>query len=145
MTKQIELERFAYSPHGTFGRLTVGDQSWFTVELPWEANKAKVSCIPEGVYTLTKRFSPVVKRSSGGEFEVGWEITNVPDRTFIMLHPGNTIDDLLGCISPGKSLGFLKNKWAVTASRNAFREMMSAMDAETKWELLIHQVEAAYP
>lgn len=145
MNKRIFLERFAYSPHGTFGTLRVGDRSWYTVELPWEGNAQQTSCIPEGVYTLKKRFSPVVQRSSGNEFSSGWEVTDVINRSYIMLHPGNTIDDLQGCIAPGKGLGFLKNKWAVTASRQAFREMMAAMEAEETWDLVIKQVEAAYP
>lgn len=141
----IELERFAYTPHGSFGRLRVGDKTWSTVELPWKGNAPRESCIPEGVYSLAKRESPVVQRSSGGEFAQGWEVVNVPGRTFIMIHPGNTIDDLLGCIAPGTGLGFMRNKWSVTSSRIAFREFMQAMDAETDLTLRIYQYRPQYP
>lgn len=133
------LERFAYTPQGTFGRLKVGNKEWYTVERPWEENKQRISCIPEGVYKLRQRLSEVVQRTSGGAYARGWEVTNVPNRTFIMLHVGNTMDDLAGCISPGKSLTFLKGKWAVASSRVAFDEMMAAMASEEEWELTISQ------
>ena len=50
--KKVLLERFAYSPMGTFGVLTVDDFECYTVERPWLDNKPRESCIPEGVYRL---------------------------------------------------------------------------------------------
>ncbi|MNQ55096.1 hypothetical protein D3C85_691790 [compost metagenome] len=133
------LQRFAYTPQGTFGRLTIGNQQWYTVERPWQNNEAQVSCIPEGVYPLRMRQSGVISRSTGGAYSRGWEVTGVPGRTFIMLHPGNTMDDLLGCISPGKQLGFVKGKWAVSSSRPAFDEIMGALSSQDEWTLTIDQ------
>lgn len=46
----VTLERFAYSPFGTFGKLIYGDKTFLTVERPWLGNKPYKSCIPEGVY-----------------------------------------------------------------------------------------------
>lgn len=125
----ITLRRFAYSPHGTFGILTIGEWSCYTIERPWIRNVQRVSCIPEGTYPLRKRRSPVVERSTGGAFLEGWEVCDVPDRTFIMLHPGNTMTDLEGCIAPGRELGFIAGKWAVTDSRTTFAQMMTELGA----------------
>ena len=42
------IERFAYTKMGTLGRLTVGDLSLYTIELPWRGNEHNESCIPPG-------------------------------------------------------------------------------------------------
>lgn len=145
------LERFAYSPHGTFGRLTVGDTTVFTVERPWLLNRARESCVPEGIYTLRMRHSPVVKRSSGGRYSEGWEVCDVPGRTFIMIHPGNNMYDVIGCIAVGTDLSWIQTSrspgpvWAVSNSQGAFDEVMEALDAENEWELHIRQIQADYP
>lgn len=139
----IRLQRFAYTPMGTFGRLTIGKQEWYTVERPWADNAPSISCIPEGVYTLKQRASDVVKRSTGGAYVKGWEVTSVPGRSLIMLHVGNTVDDLEGCIAPGKLLGTVSGKWAVQSSRPAFDEMMSALAGQDSWTLTIDQLQPA--
>lgn len=112
------LDRFAYTPMGTFGRLRYGKHEWFTVERPWLSNRSSISCIPHGCYTLRKYDSP-----TPGRGEV-WQFNKVPGRTFIQIHKGNTSDDVVGCIAIGKTLGVVNGKWAVTDSRTAFNEMM---------------------
>jgi len=118
----IRLERFAYSPIGTFGRLYVADRVFYTVEPPWKDNAVNESCIPEGSYGIRK--------DTSGEFR-GYEITNVSGRTQIEMHVGNTEDDTWGCICPGLNLGYVKGKWAVANSKAAFRELRQVM-AEKK-------------
>lgn len=134
---EARLTRFAYTPYGTFGRIRVGGKEFFTVERPWNNNESNVSCIPEGTYTLRMRDSGVVSRSTGGAYSRGWEVTNVKGRSFIMIHPGNTLDDLQGCIAPGKSLGVVGGKWAVSASRQAFDELMKTLAGQSEWKLAI--------
>lgn len=140
-----ELVRWAYTPHGTFGTMTVGSYSCYIVERPWAANKPRESCIPEGIYPLRMRESPVVQRTTQGRFRQGWEVCNVPNRTFIMLHPGNTMDDLQGCLAPGKDIGLVKGKWAVTSSQIAFAELMAELEKQNDWDLHIYQMRADYP
>ena len=135
--KQASLDRFAYSPMGTFGRLTIGDFQCFTVERPWQDNKPNVSCIPEGTYPLKLRESPIIKRTTGGAFTKGWEVTDVPDRSLIMLHVGNTMADVEGCIAVGAALGWVAGRWAVTDSRKAFTLLMEALSASNAWMLNI--------
>ena len=111
----------AYTPQGVFGRFILPEFECFTVEKPWLDNKPRESCIPEGQYELKL-----------GMFNRGgypaYEVMNVPGRTLIKIHIGNSIDDVVGCIAPGKSLGYVHRKWAVTASRAAYKEFMQMMD-----------------
>ena len=142
----LELIRDSYSDMGTFGKLYIdGEFFCYTVEQVWNGNRVGESCIPEGIYRLQLRYSPVVKRSTGGEFDEGYEITDVPGRTYIMIHPANTIDDVEGCIAPGDSLGFVGGKWAVLNSRNTFRELMERLDQRNEWDINIKQKIIEYP
>jgi|SRR5690606_32736238 len=83
-----------YFPNCTNGELFLsGKLICFTIELPWKQNQRFVSCIPEGKYELKKRFSALF----------GWhiEITSVPNRDFVLIHPANHAEqELKGCIAP---------------------------------------------
>lgn len=125
----ITLTRFAYSPIGTFGILTIRDWSCYTVERPWIRNVQRVSCIPEGIYPLRKRRSLTVERITDGKFPDGWELEGVPYRSHILIHPANTMDDLQGCIGVGQNLGFIAGRWAVTDSQATFAQLMAELDA----------------
>lgn len=88
----------SYAANGTNGALFFnGRQVCFTIELPWKANRAYVSCIPEGRYRLTERFS------------VRWGlhlwVRGVEGRSLILLHPANNaLKQLRGCIAPVRKL-----------------------------------------
>lgn len=120
MSENITLERFAYTPMGTFGKIIFDEFECFTVERPWLDNKARQSCIPEGSYPLK-----LGMYNRGGY--PAYEVQNVPGRSLIKIHIGNTMDDIIGCIAPGKSLGFVGGKWGVTSSKKTFQEFMQAM------------------
>jgi hypothetical protein len=65
----------------------------FTIELPWRNNEQRVSCIPEGRYELTRRYSP----------RFGWHllVNNVVKREFILIHAFNdALKESKGCIAP---------------------------------------------
>ena len=126
----VELERFAYTPMGTFGRLAVDALSCFTVERPWEHNEPFESCIPEGEYTL--------KRSSyhRGGYDT-YEAVEVPGRSLIKVHVGNTMLDVLGCIAVGSALGFLNDLWAVKQSKLTFERFMETMDSVPEATLIV--------
>lgn len=131
---QIELVRFAYSPHGVFGRLKAGDFEWFTVERPWELNLPRVSCIPIGSYLIN------LGRYNRGDYPA-YELADVPQRSLIKIHVANTMNDILGCIGPGKGLGYIKGLWAVTNSQVAFDEFMEAMEGRVVAEIDIRNAE----
>jgi hypothetical protein len=75
------------------------DLSLFTLELPWLANAAGVSCIPVGKYRCIFSMSARWKKLMP-------ELLNVPGRSSIRIHGGNTTADTEGCILLGMgSLG----------------------------------------
>lgn len=121
--KQVLLERFAYTPFGTFGRLIVDYFQCYTVERPWLNNKVRESCIPEGKYELK------LGMFNNGGYSA-YEVMDVPNRSLIKIHIGNTIDDVVGCIAPGNKLGYLRGKWGVIYSRPAFDAFMDNMNGE---------------
>lgn len=94
---ELELIR-TYFPNGTNGVLQEAKQNkleviCYTIELPWLDNKQKVSCIPEGRYELTKRYSQ----------RFGWHllVNGVTERELILIHPANdALKELKGCIAP---------------------------------------------
>ena len=94
---ELELIR-TYYPNGTNGVLsTLYDQQQgficYTIELPWLNNKHRISCIPEGKYELTKRYSQ----------HFGWHllINDVAQRNYILMHAFNdAVKESKGCIAP---------------------------------------------
>ena len=128
----LTLERFCYSPLGTFGMLTSGDGfSCYTVEEIWKHNTTGNSCIPEGVYRCRRGHFP-----KHGE---AFEVCEVPGRTAILFHVANTIADIEGCIGPGETLGALDNVWAVLNSGHAYQRFMTYLKDEQEFVLDIRQ------
>ena len=66
-----------------------------TLELDWEDNERRKSCIPLGKYTVIKRHSTKYKNH--------FHILDVPDRDYILVHNANYARQLLGCIAVGSS------------------------------------------
>lgn len=141
----VILTRFAYSPDGTFGRLVLpGGWSCFTVERPWKDNEPFESCIPDGVYDLKRRRSPVVERTSGGDYLEGWEVCDVPGRTYIMIHPGNWPRNFEGCIGVGKKYMVMQGANGVTESGITFAELMGKLDGG-EWKIDIRPFIMEWP
>ena len=126
------LTRYGSTPFGTFGVLSMA--SGFvchTVEKPWLDNRPWVSCIPDGRYVLQE--STFVR---GGY--VTYEVMDVWERNRILVHAGNTSDDVQGCIALGSSLGCVRGKWAVIRSRRTLNEWLAAMrDEDPPFQLTI--------
>jgi hypothetical protein len=93
----MELIR-AYDPDGTNGELRCGRKTiCFTIEIPWLRNQRNISCIPEGRYELKKRFVQ--------KFGLHLLVVDVPDRSWILIHPANDAKaQLKGCIAPVTNL-----------------------------------------
>jgi hypothetical protein len=76
------------------------------LELPWRENARGISCIPEGLYTVTWS-APVLRDDpdtlideSGGRIERPYEhyiIHNVPKRSGILMHAGIKPEHSKGC------------------------------------------------
>ncbi len=90
---ELELIR-SYFPDGINGEFLLnGKRVCSSIELPWKNNQQRISCIPEGRYELTKRYS----------LRYGWHllVNNVPNRTYILIHAYNdALKESKGCIAP---------------------------------------------
>lgn len=108
-------------------KLMEGKRSTFGckgLELPWRNNQRKVSCIPEGVYKLTKRTSP--------RFGEHFHILDVKDRSFILIHHGNYTRDIEGCMLVGSRHADIDGDGIpdVTSSKFTMKQLLLACDRE---------------
>ena len=97
-----------------------------TMELGWNDNKKRVSCIPKGVYTVVSRYSDKYKNH--------FHILDVPNRDFILIHPANYSRQLLGCIGVGAAhididADGLKD---VTSSKATMQKILTIMPSKFK-------------
>ena len=90
---ELELIR-SYFPNGTNGEFLFNDKRvCSSIELPWHDNKHQISCIPEGRYELTKRYSQ--------RFGNHLLVNNVVNRDYILIHVfNNALKESRGCIAP---------------------------------------------
>jgi hypothetical protein len=112
----MKLELFrTYDSRGTNGELLLnGVRVCSTIELPWKMNRPQVSCIPEGIYALKKRYSP--------RFGHHLHVIAVPGREWILIHAANhAAAELKGCIAP---VSVLTGAGRGVASRNALRRLL---------------------
>lgn len=129
----FRLSRFAYTPVGTFGRFVMPGFACYSVERPWKDNTPYVSCIPCGAYAVRKAMY-----NRGGYYT--FEVMNVPDRSAILIHKGNTMNDVQGCIALGLDLGQVNGLWAVTSSGSAFSTFITATEGQESGTLVICDV-----
>lgn len=109
----VELER-SYLPHCVIGELHIPNQhSFYTIERPWRNNEPNVSCIPEGLYEC--------RPFSGNRFKNVWQLMNVTNRTYILIHAGNWAKDVEGCIAVGMTLS--STDYMVLNSNDAIDEL----------------------
>lgn len=124
------LKRLAMEKDVTLGKLLTPDNLVFccTLEEPWKDNQRKISCVPEGLYKCVKH--------NTAKYQDVWRLENVKGRDGILIHAGNTTEDIEGCILVGKSFGKLKSKKtgkmlpAVLDSRSALSELRMAIEGE---------------
>lgn len=122
------LTRFAYDYDTTWGALSYSPPDMtlripicFTVENPWKDNKVNISCIPKGLYKLEVKPSTKVSLQDNRAL---W-VQDVIHRTVIVIHPGNTHLDTLGCILPVTSIGRVNGILGGLHSKNAFEDIMN--------------------
>lgn len=126
--KNVYLLRMVSSDQGTEGILAIDDFSCKTIELPWKNNHPNISCIPTGTYDVIIRQSP--------HFGKIYWVRNVPNRHWVLMHPGNWAGDtskgyksnVEGCILLGMHSGVLANQRAVLNSRVAVKRFMRYMN-----------------
>lgn len=128
--KIVELIRLEESEQSTIGILKIDKEVFcYTLEPTDKLNKPNESCIPVQQYKCKRIESP--------KFGETFEITNVPGRTYVLFHKGNTADDTLGCIILGLTVGRFKGQRAVLNSGRTFEQFMAIMANESIFHLTI--------
>ena len=127
-----------YFPDGTNGKLEVeGKLICLTIELPWKENEKRVSCIPEGKYFISKRYSK--------KFQFHLEVLDVKNRSFILFHPANNAQkELNGCIAPvtklsGPGLGLDSRKAFIKLKNLVYK----VLDQEQEVEMIVQSQKIA--
>jgi hypothetical protein len=97
---ELYLHRLESNAECVTGELLInGIHECVTLELPLEFEGAQnvhgKTCIPEGRYQVDRLFSPHFNRLIP-------HVMNVPNRSAVEIHPGNTAADIRGCILLGE-------------------------------------------
>lgn len=147
-----ELTRFAYLSGCTLGRLRFGGLELATIERPWipdpdgPGGAARISCVPDGAYQ--------VQPWNSGKFADAYILVNnalgvylqpglIPPgqrwgRSAILIHPGNTVQDVIGCIAVG--LRHDDERPMVLDSRAAMDQLRAVLTRQGMHKLAIRPV-----
>lgn len=127
------LIRVSEEANGTLGIWKIDGKAYSaTLEPPDLNNAPNVSNIPIGDY--------IMKRYSSEKYPNTWEITGVLNRSKILVHAGNTVDDTHGCILLGESFNKFNGNRFITNSGNTFRTFMQITRHEKTMPLKIIEV-----
>ena len=134
MRPQVRINREATRHEfGTLGTLLVNNIPFCcTVEPPDKHNAKNISSIPAGQYTC--------RRYSSKKYPNAFEVMNVPDRTDVLFHAGNTKADTAGCILLGQYWAKLLGNIAALNSGKTFKEFMVLMRDYKVFDLTINEV-----
>lgn len=126
----IEVIRLESTPEATLGVLKIQSKMFcVTLERPDLNNQKNISCIPEGVYLCQQINSP--------RFGKTYEVLNVPDRTHILFHIGNTIQNTTGCILLGQYVGKIGSERAILNSSNTHKSFLEKLSSVKTFALRI--------
>jgi len=121
----VNLKRIQSDQKQTLGVLSYkGNEVAKTLELAWNDNNNRISCIPKGHYNVVRRTS--------AKYGKHFHVTGVPKRDFILIHNANYHYQLLGCIAVGKAHtdinkdGFLD----VSESKNTMSKLLKLLPLE---------------
>lgn len=144
----LELVRYAYLDDCVLGILKTPEFRLPTIERPWFDNPVGPggligeSCVPDAKYVLEphdgQRFpeSYVLSNEACGVYKYscpnqGW------GRTAILIHAGNTVDDVEGCIAVGLTTGRLRGDRAVLRSRAAMERLRELLGRTERHRITI--------
>jgi len=134
LTKLL-IERYSHGEKQTIGNLIGLSESGYalftcdTLELPWLNNQKQISCIPTGKYLVKKRYSK--------KFKNHLHITNVENRSYILIHSGNYYTDILGCVLVGR-LGFVNSDDIidVSSSKKTLKKLLNFVESDIELEII---------
>ena len=117
----------SYLPWGVYGEMIADDRQklCYTVERRWQYNQPRISCVPEGVYRLTRHKSP--RFGNVWALEGGTVGIETGHRTHILIHAANYPWELEGCIAPCMGFAFSADTIMGTRSRAACARLYEAL------------------
>lgn len=139
------LTRTQNDSERTLGTLTVGSISFATIERPWIPHEHGLgganrrSCVPLGEYIVRPHHSrnfPNTYALVNPDLGVWYQPYEIPKgqkwgRSAILIHVGNVVTDVVGCIAIGKEHGTLRDQPAVIRSTQAMRELDALLNRQT--------------
>ena len=101
-----------------------------TLELDWDNNQKRTSCIPPGCYTVLPRNS--------AKYKDHFHVQDVDNRDYILFHSGNYHTHILGCILPGMGLSDINKdgRKDVTSSKKAMEKLLETYPDGFKLEIM---------
>lgn len=147
----LELIRHAYLPQATLGLLRLNDSlSIATLEEPWRRDpdgaggqrregELHESCIPDGRYQIVPHDSQkhgsvyALVNPTLGVYRWPGDIPTAQKwgRSAILIHAGNSTDDILGCIAVGMHHGWSGQKPVTYQSRTALGLLQTLLVRDT--------------
>lgn len=135
MERRAIIQRWGHFPWVTAGQIMVigTDYRGAVLELPWRDNQPNVSCILHGVYKI-------VRDTFKGRYP-NYRIIDVPGRSDIEIHRGNTLADTEGCPLIGSSITIKTGEQYayLNESTKAFERFMTAMGGAVEATLEIRE------
>lgn len=128
----IKMVRLLHLQDRILGALIAKDKIYATLELPWKDNSKNISCIPRGSYTMVRHWSRKFPY-------IHLQLLDVPNRSGILIHAGNTPENTSGCILLAKS--FTENNNLSATSRDAIEELMQIVGNKENLTLEITDVQ----
>ena len=96
------IVRETYTKESVIGKLYLnGEFVSYTLELAWNNNEKSISCVPRGVYDCKVRLA---KNSASRNYD-HLILEDVPNRSYILFHRGNSAKYSRGCILTGMMKG----------------------------------------
>lgn len=130
---KLELLRYVSTENGIIGVLKYKDYPiCYTLERPYLNNEKNISAIPDGEYACLLKYSP--------NFGNVYEVMDVPNRTDILIHVGNELNDSSGCILVGLQQSMFNNRFLVMNSRLAFTKLMDFLNDNISFNLQVCKI-----
>lgn len=135
----MNLARFAYLPDVTLGWLTIGPLRLATLERPWIPNPAGAggmpfhSCVPDGLYVVAPYSSPKfasvfrLEGAAQGVYGDALPTGQTWGRTEVLIHAGNVVEDVVGCIAVGISHALAGSRYQTLRSQEALSALRLAL------------------
>ena len=118
---------------GKFEAIKDGKRLFYcvTLELPNRGNAKGISCIPEGIYTVSRL------ESSNAFKYAHYHVQGVPNREGIKIHVGNYTRQIEGCILPGDTITDIDGDGTldVTDSRATLTRMLRLLPDKFELEI----------